>query len=1269
MNIKKLKQVLLLTIMLWAFALAGNETLFKEIKQTDLTVTREKYPDSDTVLLYNKEKIRYDEKGLSNSTDEYYQKVLTEKGKKLLRSFTFHFNSTYETLTIEKAEIIRNEKIIKINPAENSKISIEPGQMGSNIYDPANKILTLAIPDLQVGDIVGLRVRSVVKKARIPGFWGNYIPLQSNAPILKYEVKIDAPEKLPLKSIALKDKEGPEVKFKEEKKNGRISYYWKAENVPQAIPEPDMPPLYTAVQRLLVGTAKNWKEISQWYYKLCRPHLDKTDAAIRKKVAELTKNAKSRDEKIMALFQFVSQQIRYMGLTPESEAPGYEPHDVTMTFHQRYGVCRDKAALLVAMLETAGLKAYPVLIMAGIPKDDDVPNGYFNHAITAVETSPGEYILMDPTNESARELLPATLANCSYLVAKPEGDKLRRTPSPDSKYNSLLISSASELKGDGHLTGKITLQFTGINDMLYRDALSRWTPEETEQYFSRRLNAAIPGAELVKLEITPSPVRNMSKPLAVKLHYTAENMLPSRNGPAVLQLPELGDSIGASGFLLGSFALEKRRFKLQMPSTFSVRENYTLKLPEHLKLISLPEAEALSEKNLIQWARKITWNKNIVSGERTFSVDSLEFTPADYSKSRELLRKMDMKKRALPIVENDFSQVKSADMGKVFAGADTLILADRTRWTLKDNNRWEEETFRRIKILTYAGMKDASEIRVHYNPVRDKVKISGRVISPNGRERFLQEQEKNIMDAAWNASAPRYPGGKILVANLPGVEINSVIEFKITRQVIRPFFAQELTFAGFAPAIKKERIIDVPERIFLRYSPLPAGVEFKQEKTGNRRIYTWTAQNIRKIPSERNQGLFRNFVPTILVSTGNWKNIAAEINKVLTKASMPELNTQTRKLAEKLQKNLPEKGTKKERLLNKIIRLRDFVSKNIRPAGPGLSDLPSKYLSAADVTLKSGYGNSADRAILLGALLKSAGIDVEFVPVSDLLSSPTTIRGVERFPQLIFNNVLLYVPEAGIYLNDTSHYAEPGTLNSANRIALSLKSSRIESIHPILKHESRTERLVKINIREDGSADITVRDKYFGSSFENANRRYAELTPELKKRHFMELAANISRAAVITGTPETDFRSYPGEVSYTLHCPGFAVSAGDYREFDLPFFKVFPYAAGTVKKNRKTPYQRDESFGLSIRYVITYPVRYAVSSGRPLRLRLGDHITGTFSQDCIAGLGKLDMTCKIKIPAGVIPAADCDRLFTFNKELARPNAGKIVLIPQGEKKK
>jgi hypothetical protein len=44
-----------------------------------------------------------------------------------------------------------------------------------------------------------------------------------------------------------------------------------------------------------------------------------------------------------------------MGLTPEKDRPGFEPHDVEITYGKKYGVCRDKAALLVSMLREAGL--------------------------------------------------------------------------------------------------------------------------------------------------------------------------------------------------------------------------------------------------------------------------------------------------------------------------------------------------------------------------------------------------------------------------------------------------------------------------------------------------------------------------------------------------------------------------------------------------------------------------------------------------------------------------------------------------------------------------------------------------------------------------------------------------------------------------------------------------------------------------------------------------------------------------------------------------
>jgi transglutaminase-like putative cysteine protease len=127
---------------------------------------------------------------------------------------------------------------------------------------------------------------------------------------------------------------------------------------------------------------------------------------MKQTVETLTAGAKTDLDKVKALFYHVSKKVRYMGLTPEKDRPGYEPHDVKITFEKQYGVCRDKAALLVALLRTAGLNSYPVLINVGTHKDQEVPDADFNHAIVSVELKPREYVLMDPTGLPARRRGP-----------------------------------------------------------------------------------------------------------------------------------------------------------------------------------------------------------------------------------------------------------------------------------------------------------------------------------------------------------------------------------------------------------------------------------------------------------------------------------------------------------------------------------------------------------------------------------------------------------------------------------------------------------------------------------------------------------------------------------------------------------------------------------------------------------------------------------------------------------------------------------------------
>src|SRR6185503_6231376 len=146
-------------------------------------------------------------------------------------------------------------------------------------------------------------------------------------------------------------------------------------------PEPGMN-FTTEMPILVVTTDPSWKNFSKWWAELVEPKL-KATPEIKEKVKELTKDAKTDDEKIRKLYDFVAQDIRYRGLGVGPRT-GYTPREATETFSSRWGVCRDVSILLTSMLREAGLQAYPVLTNVGDPVLPKVAYDGFNHAIVAM---------------------------------------------------------------------------------------------------------------------------------------------------------------------------------------------------------------------------------------------------------------------------------------------------------------------------------------------------------------------------------------------------------------------------------------------------------------------------------------------------------------------------------------------------------------------------------------------------------------------------------------------------------------------------------------------------------------------------------------------------------------------------------------------------------------------------------------------------------------------------------------------------------------------
>ncbi|HPO89677.1 MAG TPA: DUF3857 domain-containing protein [Victivallales bacterium] len=1139
-----LKIIIVLVVANFA-ALAYDFPDATEIHNIAKKLDLQKYPDADSILISDVQNIKYNKDGTGENTDDVYIMIVTEKGKDENRTINFHFNCYYQKIEILFAELIKSDSsTVNIDITSNSRISVNHNQMSSNIYDPNQKVMTLNIPGLEIGDIIHYRFKETIIKTRMPNTWSELIVLQYDQPIIDYKIEVISPPELPLAKIAIKNEVPGTVTYKKIKENELNIHRWEVKNVPQVFPEPDMPPLYTQVQRLLLGTISNWEEISQWYWQLCFPHLQKINSAMEDEVKKLCENKDGDLEKIRAIFDFVSQKVRYMGITTENEAPGYEPHDVSITFDKRYGVCRDKAALLTAMLRIAGFDAFPVLIMAGPKKDADVPNPYFNHAITCVQMKKEEYLLMDATNETQKEFLPAYLSDKSFLVAKPEGEKLKVSPIIPVEKNMLLIRTNCEIRNDKSAIAQSEIKFSGINDSAYRGAFLRRSKEQVYDFLETILKRPGNNYKLESFEIFPQNLSDMSEELTLKMTYQIPDVYVSGNSSSIFLPPVLSNLFGMANFLIDKMGLEKRNFPLFTEIACGVNENIEISGVKNIESgIIFPEKREI-ETPIFSWLQEYKKFEDKINYESSFLLKSVEYSPADYQDLKKTLGIRQSDLLAFPIIEQTVKKEKKKEK---ISESGIRINSEEIEIEISDNNSWRETRIVSAELLDFSGKRDISEVKFHFNEGIEDIKVDyARVIAPDGKIKEIRNEEINLMDQGWSSTAPRYPPGKILVLSLPGVDIGSKIEFKSTSNKFRrPFFEYFNSLRTFYKILEKKITIKNPKRLKLKFAERSEGElkegTFKEESFS--RIY----KNLEPLKKERDippawaEGDF------LLISSGDWQSYYDEIRK---KIKNPDYRN-SQKLKELSERLKNKYGKNKEELCKGI---RDFITINIRMTGPAFFELPWGFNPDPEKVLSESYGNSFEIASLFSALLYMADIENEPVLCSDFPFIKDKLKIVEKCPiSSLFNTLLIKVSdkEKIIYLNDTEQYAELGEVRNEGNTAYSGDETFFK-IEPESLFKSGIKSTYFIKILGDSSAEMKIRHEFFGKKYSEMRKTITEMTPEYLRRFFQEKASEIMLSARILQTPESDFSSYPGKITFIVKCPNFAKIAENSLSFSVP---------------------------------------------------------------------------------------------------------------------
>jgi transglutaminase-like putative cysteine protease len=1153
-------------------------------------ITTAKYPDSDQATVEGKSVRLYRADGTGEGQDESFVKVLTEKGRRENRTISLGFMLPYSTVAVAKLEVVKPDgQVIPVDVAANSKESIDSSQLSANIADPNSKVLTVNIPQLEIGDVVHSVVRQTTLRPIIPGEFADENIFEGNGYIRHLAYEIHAPAERPLRSIALRDEvPGTVTHSVQTNSDQTLDYHWEVNNVPRMFDEPAMPSYSMVLQRLVVSTTPDWQGISKWYWNLSQSHLDTTTPAMKQKVAELTAAGGSDLDKVHAVFYYVSKNIRYMGLTPEKDRPGFEPHDVCVTFDKQYGVCRDKAALLVSLLRIAGFNAYPVLINVSTKLDMAVPDPYFNHAIAAVELKPGEYVLMDPTDENTRDLLPSYDCDQTYLVCRAEGDVLRISPVPPVDEHLMRVQTTGVLSADGRLEAKSELSFEGVNDDEYRNAFSRMKPDDELRFFERNLKTALPGAKLTSLKLTPTNMMDMTAKLHAELEFTVEGLTAIGGGKAVVSMPWIGKNFGMVNFLLNDTGLEKRKYPLKTELACGLQEDVSIKLADgYTDSVAMPATSTVSDESM-DYGQQVAFKDGMIEASRELKLKVVEFPPAQYLKLKQTLKKMEYDGRKNPILAT------TAIAGTVPALTDTSsktpvesnakILESRKKLEVTGPHTAVYSVKYSKLILNYSGKIREAEVKVDFNPACEDAKlVSAVVTSKTGERKEISAGEINVMDQGWNPSAKRYTGGKILVANLPGVEIGSTIEveFAITMTNM-PFLSGYELFQLPDALDKKSFDLSAPANVKIQklLGGTPSGITQTNWTAGGRQTLQWSVQNVKALPAENSLPPEWNYASGVGYFIGD----AGDYFKALNSAMLAHAKDSAKAAA--TAKDLTAKAPTK---LDAVKAIRDYIVKSIRLAGPSFTDLPLSELSGADTTLTDGYGHLADRAILFHAMLAAAGFKPEFVLASGLppVAGITNVTSSFPLPQS-FQTPLVKISVDGqaYYLNDTDQYSQLGTVTSDGKLGIALANEAWETIAAAKNCRNKTETTYSVALTDDGKARITIAQDYYGGSYNGKHRYFAELPPEERNRYHQKIVSDVAQGAQPVGELTTKFDTYPGREEFTVDVDNYGVVDGKYFYFDLPFTPaLFPARAG----QRALPLFISQAAENSVRTEISLP--------------------------------------------------------------------------------
>jgi tetratricopeptide (TPR) repeat protein/transglutaminase-like putative cysteine protease len=559
-------------------------------------------------------RIREENDGTGTREREVEVRLLSEAGLKAFAVLAFPYTTANETIEFDYVRVRKPDGTVVKTPDYNIQDMPAEVTRSAPLYSDIHE-KHVAVKGLSVGDVLEYLVRVRVTKPEVPGqFWHEY-SFGRDMIVKDERLELNVPSEKYMKVVS------PEFKPETTQEGTRRVYRWAHANLAVKEKDPDeIPRRIPPNPDVQITTFTSWEEVGRWYDSLQKDPLQVT-AAIQAKAEELTKALKTEDEKIHAIYNFVSLKFHYIGL--DFGIGRYQPHAADDVLDNGYGDCKDKHTLLASLLKAEGIEAWPALIHASRKLDAEVPSpAQFNHVITVVPRG-GSFLWLDTTPEVAPYgLLLLTLRDKQALVIPThELAKLVTTPADSPEPQRQEFSMQGKLSADGTFTGHAEQSYQGDAGVLFR-MIFRRVPESQWRDAEQRLSYAMNFMGDVS-NVKASPPDEIDKPFTVSYDYVRKNYSDWDNHRITAPLPPMGMEVTKDSkekkpqepVLLGAVGKLSYRSRVELP------EGYYATAPAKCHLVE-PYAEYAG--NTVIEGQAVTTTRELVIKKREVALSDWE---------------------------------------------------------------------------------------------------------------------------------------------------------------------------------------------------------------------------------------------------------------------------------------------------------------------------------------------------------------------------------------------------------------------------------------------------------------------------------------------------------------------------------------------------------------------------------------------------------------------------------------------------------------------